>query len=82
MKYSCVERLFIELIMFVLLSDLVCCAGSQANLHALIQLKPALSHLGDKGLLLLLRLVFTTTLVTRHGLKFMIRFSLLCSPAS
>lgn len=30
-------------------------AASQANLHALIQLKPALSHLGDKGLLLLLR---------------------------
>ncbi|KAK5871195.1 hypothetical protein PBY51_004087 [Eleginops maclovinus] len=27
----------------------------KANLHALIQLKPALSHLGDKGLLLLLR---------------------------
>ncbi|XP_075186632.1 rapamycin-insensitive companion of mTOR [Anomaloglossus baeobatrachus] len=26
-----------------------------ANLHALIQMKPALSHLGDKGLLLLLR---------------------------
>lgn len=35
------------------------CAGSQANLHALIQLKPALSHLGDKGLLLLLRWMFT-----------------------
>lgn len=34
---------------------------SQANLHALIQLKPALSHLGDKGLLLLLRWVFDTT---------------------
>lgn len=29
----------------------------QANLHALIQLKPAVSHLGDKGLLLLLRCV-------------------------
>ncbi|KAK5610724.1 hypothetical protein CRENBAI_000910 [Crenichthys baileyi] len=27
----------------------------KANLHALIQLKPAVSHLGDKGLLLLLR---------------------------
>ncbi|KAM7076033.1 rapamycin-insensitive companion of mTOR isoform 1-T1 [Ciconia maguari] len=27
----------------------------KANLHALIQMKPALSHLGDKGLLLLLR---------------------------
>ncbi|XP_062905684.1 rapamycin-insensitive companion of mTOR isoform X1 [Mobula hypostoma] len=27
----------------------------KANLHALIQLKPALTHLGDKGLLLLLR---------------------------
>ncbi|XP_061842148.1 rapamycin-insensitive companion of mTOR-like isoform X3 [Nerophis lumbriciformis] len=27
----------------------------KANLHALIHLKPALSHLGDKGLLLLLR---------------------------
>ncbi|XP_035234919.1 LOW QUALITY PROTEIN: rapamycin-insensitive companion of mTOR [Anguilla anguilla] len=27
----------------------------KANLHALIQLKPALSHLGDKGVLLLLR---------------------------
>ncbi|XP_068594516.1 rapamycin-insensitive companion of mTOR-like [Brachionichthys hirsutus] len=27
----------------------------KANLHALVQLKPALSHLGDKGLLLLLR---------------------------
>uniref|UniRef100_A0A8B9ZIU1 Rapamycin-insensitive companion of mTOR n=1 Tax=Anas platyrhynchos TaxID=8839 RepID=A0A8B9ZIU1_ANAPL len=27
----------------------------KANLHALIQMKPALSHLGDRGLLLLLR---------------------------
>ncbi|MFT7797327.1 rapamycin-insensitive companion of mTOR isoform X1 [Arapaima gigas] len=27
----------------------------KANLHALIQMKPALSHLGDKGVLLLLR---------------------------
>ncbi|GCC42011.1 hypothetical protein chiPu_0026418, partial [Chiloscyllium punctatum] len=27
----------------------------KANLHALIQMKPALAHLGDKGLLLLLR---------------------------
>ncbi|XP_039203875.1 rapamycin-insensitive companion of mTOR isoform X1 [Crotalus tigris] len=27
----------------------------KANLHALIQMKPALSHLGDKGMLLLLR---------------------------
>ncbi|XP_040399238.1 rapamycin-insensitive companion of mTOR-like isoform X1 [Cygnus olor] len=27
----------------------------KANLHALIQMKPALSHLGDKGLLLLVR---------------------------
>uniref|UniRef100_UPI00398E897F rapamycin-insensitive companion of mTOR isoform X1 n=2 Tax=Pristiophorus japonicus TaxID=55135 RepID=UPI00398E897F len=27
----------------------------KANLHALIQMKPALTHLGDKGLLLLLR---------------------------
>ncbi|XP_016533562.1 rapamycin-insensitive companion of mTOR isoform X2 [Poecilia formosa] len=27
----------------------------KANIHALIQLKPAVSHLGDKGLLLLLR---------------------------
>ncbi|PIO37683.1 hypothetical protein AB205_0167520, partial [Aquarana catesbeiana] len=27
----------------------------KANLHALIQMKPALSHLGDKGLLLLIR---------------------------
>nr|XP_054508656.1 rapamycin-insensitive companion of mTOR isoform X3 [Agelaius phoeniceus] len=30
-------------------------AATDANLHALIQMKPALSHLGDKGLLLLLR---------------------------
>ncbi|EGW06634.1 Rapamycin-insensitive companion of mTOR [Cricetulus griseus] len=29
----------------------------KANLHALIQMKPALSHLGDKGLLLLLRVL-------------------------
>uniref|UniRef100_A0A4W3JTQ3 RPTOR independent companion of MTOR complex 2 n=1 Tax=Callorhinchus milii TaxID=7868 RepID=A0A4W3JTQ3_CALMI len=29
----------------------------KANLHALIQMKPAVSHLGDKGLLLLLRQV-------------------------
>ncbi len=66
-----------------LLSDLVCCAGLQANLHALIQLKPALSHLGDKGLLLLLRWVFTTTaLLTRHDLQYMIFFSLVCSPAA
>ncbi|KAG7248717.1 hypothetical protein CRUP_017221, partial [Coryphaenoides rupestris] len=27
----------------------------QANLHALVELKPALTHLGDKGQLLLLR---------------------------
>lgn len=45
-----------------LFSNLVRCAASQANLHALIQLKPALSHLGDKGLLLLLRWVFTAGL--------------------
>ncbi|XP_072310238.1 LOW QUALITY PROTEIN: rapamycin-insensitive companion of mTOR-like [Eucyclogobius newberryi] len=29
--------------------------GDMANLHALIEMKPALTHLGDKGLLLLLR---------------------------
>uniref|UniRef100_A0AAV2IUG6 Uncharacterized protein n=1 Tax=Knipowitschia caucasica TaxID=637954 RepID=A0AAV2IUG6_KNICA len=29
--------------------------GDKANLHALIEMKPALNHLGDKGLLLLLR---------------------------
>ncbi|XP_020782271.2 rapamycin-insensitive companion of mTOR-like isoform X1 [Boleophthalmus pectinirostris] len=29
--------------------------GDKANLHALIEMKPALTHLGDKGLLLLLR---------------------------
>ena len=39
-------------------------AGPQANLHALIQLKPALSHLGDKGLLLLLRWVLSPPLHT------------------
>lgn len=62
---------------------LTCCAGSQANLHALIQLKPALSHLGDKGLLLLLRWVFiTTALLTTQGLQYMLCFSLLCSPAA
>lgn len=40
---------------------------AQANLHALIQLKPALSHLGDKGLLLLLRCVLLYIL---HGPHF------------
>lgn len=40
-------------------------AGWQANLHALIQLKPALSHLGDKGLLLLLRWMPIVLLTTR-----------------
>ncbi|XP_030004828.1 rapamycin-insensitive companion of mTOR-like [Sphaeramia orbicularis] len=29
--------------------------GDKANLHALIEMKPALTHLGDKGVLLLLR---------------------------
>lgn len=44
--------------LILLMSDLHICS-TQANLHALIQLKPALSHLGDKGLLLLLRCVLS-----------------------
>lgn len=31
------------------------CVLLQANLHALTEMKPALTHLGDKGVLLLLR---------------------------
>ena len=35
----------------------------QANLHALVELKPAVSHLGDKGRLLLLRFLTVNILL-------------------